>query len=116
MSPLSAENIARNDSVFREANEQIRAKGEEHTTRAGQLVPFLCECADTSCTTLLQLTLAEYEDVRADSRQFLTALGHDRVEGLVEVMFMNHTYLVVRKSGRAGEVAEGLDPRSNGHA
>ena len=116
MSPLSAENIARNDSAFREANEQIRAKGEEHTTRADQLVPFLCECADTSCTTLLQLTLPEYEGVRADPRQFLNAIGHDRVEGLVEVIFTNHTYLIVRKGGRAGEVAEELDPRSDGQA
>jgi hypothetical protein len=54
-----------------------------------------------------------YEQIRTDSRQFLNALGHDRVEGLVEVMFKNHNYLLVRKSGRAGEIAEQLDDRRN---
>ena len=75
--------------------------------------PSVCECADSTCTSILQLNLVEYEQIRTDSRQFLNALGHDRVEGLVEVMFKNHNYLVVKKSGRAGEIAEQLDDRRN---
>ena len=114
MSPLTAELIARNDSAFRDANEQIGAKAREHHTAEDQAVPFICECADPSCTSILQITLVEYEDVRADSRQFLNALGHERVEGLIEVIFHNHTYLVVRKFGRAGAVAEELDARRDG--
>jgi hypothetical protein len=81
MNPLTAERIARNDSAFREANEQIGAKAREHHTAADQPVPFICECADPSCTSILQLTLVEYEDVRGDSRQFMNALGHERAEG-----------------------------------
>ena len=113
---MTAERIARNDSAFRAANEQISDKATAVHTAEDQLISFICECADTSCTTVLQLTLAEYEEVRGDSRQFLNAIGHDRVEGLVEVIFTNHTYLVVRKAGRAGEIAHKLDPRSDGHA
>ena len=112
---MTAERIARNDSAFREANEQIGAKAREHHTAEDQPVPFICECADPGCTSILQLTLVEYEDIRVDSRQFLNALGHERVEGLIEVILQNHTHLIVRKWGRAGEVAEGLDARRDGH-
>lgn len=115
MSPLTAERIARNDSAFREANEQIGAKAREKHTAEDQPVPFICECADPSCTTLLQLTLVQYEEVREESRQFLTAIGHERVEGLVEVITKNHSYLLVRKGGRAGEIAKQLDTRRDGH-
>ena len=115
MKPLTAERIARNDSAFREANEQIGVKARELRTAAEQPVPFICECADSNCTAILQLTLPEYEEVRADSRQFLNALGHDRAEGSVDVLLRNRTYLVVRKSGLAGEIAEELDTRRNGH-
>jgi hypothetical protein len=59
------------------------------------------------------ITLGEYEDVRADSRQFLKAIGHERFEGLIEIVLENHSHLVVRKAGRAGEIAEQLDTRRN---
>ena len=114
MSRLTAERIARNDSVFRDANEQIGMKAREQHAADDAALPFICECAEPSCTTILQLTLVQYEEVRVDSRQFLNALGHDRAEGRVEVMLKNHSYLVVRKSGRAGEVADELDPRRAG--
>jgi hypothetical protein len=62
----------------------------------------------------VRLNLVEYEEIRTDSRQFLNALGHDRVEGPVEVMFKNHNYLVVKKSGLSGAIAAGLDTRRDG--
>jgi hypothetical protein len=111
---LAAERIARNDSVFRDANEQIGRKAREHGAAEDQDVPFLCECADERCTTILQLTLSEYELVRTDSRQFMTAIAHERAEGPVEIVLRNHTYLVVRKHGHAGDIAEELDTRRNG--
>jgi hypothetical protein len=110
MNPMTAEQIARNDSVFRDANEAIRGKATD-LWPPDQSIPFICECADSTCTSVLQLSLLEYEEIRADSRQFLNAIGHERVEGLVEVMFKNHNHLVVRKTGRAGEVAQELDAR-----
>jgi hypothetical protein len=110
---MTAERIARNDSAFRGANEQISNKATAVHTADDQLVSFICECADSTCTSVLELNLVEYEQIRADSRQFLNALGHDRAEGLAEVMFKNNDYLVVKKSGRAGEIAEQLDDRRN---
>ena len=114
MNPMTAERIARNDSIFRDANEQINAKAQAYDTDEEQDVPFICECADEHCATVVPLSLAEYEEVRADSRQFLTVVGHERFEGLVEIVSTNHNHLVVRKSGRAGDIAASLDRRHNG--
>jgi hypothetical protein len=113
VNPLTAERIARNHSAFRDANEKIGLKAREYDTAEDQPVPFLCECADSSCTTILPLTLGEYEDVRTDSRQFLNAVGHERFEELIDVAVESHNHLVVRKAGRAGEIAEELDTRRN---
>ncbi len=115
MDPMTAERIGRNDSTFRDANEQIRAKAREHLTDLDQPIPFICECADEECATFVPLALAEYEEIRKDSRQFLVVVGHERAEGLVEIVSTNHNHLVVRKSGRAGEVAEAMDTRRVGH-
>lgn len=115
MNPMTAERIGRNDSAFRDANEQIRGKVREQHIVDDRLIPFICECADEACTTIIQLDLAEYEDIRTDSRQFLNVIGHERVEGPIEVMSKNHNHLVVRKAGRAGEIAESLDTRRDEH-
>lgn len=38
---------------------------------------FICECADPSCTHRLAVSLAEYEEVRAEPTTFLLAPGHE---------------------------------------
>ena len=114
MDVMTAERIAHNDSAFRDANEQISRRATALLTAKDQPIPFICECADSGCTSVIHLNLVEYEEIRTDSRQFLNALGHDRVEGPIDVMFKNHNYLVVKKSGRAGEIAEALDSRRDG--
>jgi hypothetical protein len=114
MNPITEERIARNDSIFRDANEQINTSAREHGTDEEQAVPFICECADEHCTTIVLLSRGEYDDVRSDSRQFLTVFGHERFEGLVDVVSTNHNHLVIRKSGRAGDIAASLDERDNG--
>lgn len=111
MNRMAAERIGRADSAFRDANEQILARAEEQLMDGGQLVPFICECADEDCVTIVQLTVPEYEEVRTDSRQFVNVIGHQRAEGLVTIVSTNHTHLVVRKAGRAGEIADELDLR-----
>ena len=114
MNPMTAERIGRNDSAFRDANEQIRGKARDKHIADDQLIPFICECADEECTSIIQLDLTEYDDVRKDSRQFLNVIGHERAEGPIEVMSKTHDHLVVRKAGRAGDIAESLDTRHDG--
>jgi hypothetical protein len=105
-----AERVAKNDAAFRQANERIqraaRDFGIEH-------VPFICECADPSCTEVVRLSLDEYERVRADSRLFLNAVGHEAsAHGYARVVSGDDRYVVVEKVGEAGEIAEQLDPRT----
>lgn len=74
---LPDERAARNDAVFREANEGIKASAAQYgmTSR----IPFICECPDSSCTTILQLSLSAYEEIRSEARRFLVATGHESV-------------------------------------
>jgi hypothetical protein len=105
----SAERVARNDATFREANEQIEAASIGAFTEG---IPFICECAEESCTTLVRLSLDEYERVRAEPKHFLNAPGHESAAGPhAEVVERHEGYVVVEKTGRAGEIVEALDPR-----
>ena len=107
----SAERVARNDAIFREANERISdtAEAEEVTEE----IPFLCECAEESCTEIVPLSQEEYESVRANATDFLNAIGHEVAAGPHgEVVERNHRYVVVRKRGAAAEIVEDLDPRA----
>ena len=103
--------IARNDATFRAANERIRDVAEEQEMT--ELVPFICECAAEECTEIVRLSLDEYAAVRKEPTHFVNALGHHvAARGAAEIVDENDRYAVVQKVGRAGEVAEDLDPRS----
>lgn len=105
MDRLTAERVARNQSTFRDANEKIvAAAGEIGVSQ--HAVPFICECAETSCTQVLLIDLAEYSAVRRHPRRFLHATGHHDDVGFVVEMHGN--YIVVEKTGLAGEIAEEL--------
>lgn len=108
---VTQERIAKNDSLFREANERIESVAEEQEL-TGHPVPFICECADLRCTQITSLTLDEYWHVRSNPRWFINAPGHE-VAGLgaVDVVEDHHSYFVVEKQGHAGEVAEALASR-----
>jgi hypothetical protein len=107
---LSAERVARNDSVFRNANERISGSASEYGV--GGLLPFLCECADARCNEIVRLTAAEYEAVRASGRQFLNARGHEENKFQTRVIRRYERYEVHEKIGCAGEIADELDPRA----
>jgi hypothetical protein len=109
--PTTAERIARNDALFREANERIREKAEEYEVQI--TVPFICECADPMCRDIVRLGLDEYREIRRNPRYFLNIPGHESVAGgNIEVVDRRDGHLVVEKIGRAGEVAEALDRRT----
>jgi hypothetical protein len=104
----NAERVAQNQAAFREANEGIDSAAQGVVDRA----PFLCECADSSCTALIRLDLDEYRRVREDSRRFAMTPGHEtNAEGWARVIDRNDRFVVAEKIGEAGEVAEELDRR-----
>ncbi len=109
MDELTAERLARNQAMFREANQRIVAAAAEIGLKE-PTVPFICECSDPMCTQVLTVDLADYESIRRNSRRFLHAPGHD--DGLGEVVELHDSYVVVEKTGLAGAIAEETDPRS----
>jgi hypothetical protein len=105
----SAARAAANEARFREANEQIHEKVVE----LGSLdrpAPYLCECEDERCTTVVLLRAAEYEHVRGASRRFVVAPGHE--DGDSRVVDQRDGFTVIEKTGEEGRVAEELDPRA----
>jgi hypothetical protein len=81
-------------SVFREANERLRSRFQELTHHGRR--PVICECGDTSCMEVLELSEAEYDRVR-EGGYFILAPGHDdpHVERIVE---RRHGFVVAEKN------------------
>ena len=103
------ERLAKNEVLFREVNERVRAIATVHGHDA-HVYEFFCECSNTDCTFQLRATLADYEAVRAHGARFLIAPDHalPEIEIVVE---RNDGWWVIEKQGEPGELAEQLDPR-----
>ncbi len=101
--------IARNEALFREANEAI-ARGQ-WPGEESRVTRFRCECARLDCQGVVELTVGEYEQVRSHPRRFLLVEGHElpQVEAVVDA---GSDHVVVQKRGEAGVEAEAIDPRS----
>ncbi len=105
---------ARNQSLFREVNEQLEKLGE----RSGWLdepIWFLCECLGTGCVETIRMDRDEYERVRAYVARFLVVAGHEdpTVETVVEKALR---YTVIEKTGAGSVVAAASDPRQRASA
>lgn len=102
---LWEERAARNESLFREVNDQVVALAWHATD---ETVGFVCECSDADCAERLHVPLGVYQDVRSNPRRFIVVPGHERVE-LETVVDRNDGYTVVEKEGVAGRIADRLD-------
>jgi hypothetical protein len=99
---------AANEATIRDVNEGIERgqwPGEEDTP-----VGFRCECAQLGCNQLVELTVREYEEIRADPRRFVVVPGHEFPD-LETVVESRNGYIIVEKRDQAAEVAERHDPR-----
>jgi hypothetical protein len=99
-----------NQSVFREVNESLEKLNKDFS----EVIPvgdFVCECADTSCTARIGLTIAEYERVRSVPTHFAVRHGHvvPEAERVVEEYV---GYIIVEKVEAAADYAAGIDPRA----
>jgi hypothetical protein len=102
------ERAAQNEALFRSVNEEIEKLGPGGS---GDSTAFVCECSDGTCAQQLQLTLAEYEEVRSRSRWFAIAPGHV-TEQIEHVVRSTDRYLIVEKdTPAAAEIVEISDPR-----
>ena len=100
--------IARNQGVFRDANERIE-ESVEALELTGQ-TPYLCECGDERCSAAIMLTREEYEAVRADATRFLVTPGHE-IPGVETVVEEKDRYRVIEKLGVGRDVAREDDRR-----
>jgi hypothetical protein len=94
MSPRE-QRIVHNEELFREVNAHI-AELEERISVAGELIPLICECANTGCATQIDVEQATFREVRKSPSRFLVAPGHQRAD--VETVVERGTgYLIVEK-------------------
>lgn len=107
---VTQERVARNDAIFREANEGIQEAASKYEVL--DQIPFICECADGNCRELIVLSMDEYDEIRGNPRHFLNVPGHVRAaQGAAEVVDERGRYTIVEKTGHAGNLVEELDPR-----
>jgi hypothetical protein len=107
---LFEEGVARNDAIFRDANERIFRSAREYDVT--EAIPFLCECADPACTAIVRLAAEEYDRIRANPTRFFYASGHSEpFRNALEIVERHPAYEVASMKGRAAEIADELDPR-----
>jgi hypothetical protein len=101
---------ARNQALFRNVNEKLRELNDAFESVTSTFA-IACECADTGCTGMLDISPEEYELIRSEPRHFAVLPGHvyADVETVVRELA---AYVVVEKTGDAGEAAEFLDQRA----
>ena len=100
---------AQNQSLFREVNERIGELSDRFGP--GRLAGWVCECADEACTRRLELSVQEYEAIRADGNRFPVLAGHEKLD-IERVVERHDQYVVVEKLGEGAVVAREIDARS----
>jgi hypothetical protein len=103
---------ARSQSLFREVNERVKLMSEG-IDFDGSLTNWVCECAEDGCVGPVEMTLAEYNEVREDAARFFVAPTDEHVWPDVErVVCRNDRFWVVEKAGEARRAVIRLDPRA----
>jgi hypothetical protein len=94
--PPTRERLAKNEALFREVNARIRELSERWDLGEPDLIAFVCECSRAGCSEPVELTLVEYEQVRAADTHFFVLPGHE--DGRVDAVIARHErYVVVAK-------------------
>jgi hypothetical protein len=103
------ERMARNETASREINEGIEDGHEAEAS--GRDIRMVCECGQETCDRLVAITLAEYEQLRSDPRQFVVVRDHV-IEDVERVVAETDRFTVVAKrEGTPAAVAIEEDPR-----
>ena len=100
--------LARNEVMFRAINERIRELAQRFEHVAGEPLAFICECADETCVERVNLTSAQYDDLRAIPARFVVVPGHEATPLVERVVFRSADFVIVRKIGIAADVVREL--------
>src|SRR6478672_2147907 len=98
----------RNQLIFREVNERIAELNGDGNETGVSL--FICECSDRACAESLEITPAEYEQVRADGARFIVLRGHEQPE-VEHVVDGRARFVVVEMGGAEATLAREANPR-----
>jgi hypothetical protein len=104
------ERIARNEAMFREANERAKEWDERH--RDSEVELYFCECANPDCREKISLREADYERVRSDPRRFVIVPDHE-VPDVETVIERNEGWAIIEKTPEVTRTVEALDPRGD---
>jgi hypothetical protein len=103
---------AANEAVFREVNERIEELQHRFSVAEDDLLQIVCECDRLDCMNHVTVSVATYEQIRADAASFFVIPGHEDA-AVEDVVDTGSDYLVVRKHpGEPQKIAEETDPRS----
>lgn len=103
---------AHNQALFRSVNERIAALNDlfDSYTPYGS---WMCECFRTDCTEMVEMTLGEYEALRAHPDRFAVVANPSHIDPKVEeVVSRDERYWTVEKTGIAAVIASELDERT----
>jgi hypothetical protein len=96
---------AKNEALFRDINERLQDLNDDFGTSE-----WLCECSDLECVERIEMTDAEYEDVRLHGTHFVLLVGHEQID--IERVVARHAgYVIAEKTGIGRELAMLRDPR-----
>jgi len=98
MSEDRARRVGLNESLFREVNEQIESLNRDFQTDVPTMT-VICECVMGGCTERIEISVREYEGVRADPLCYIIVPGHELPE-FESVVESGDGYDVVRKRPR----------------
>jgi hypothetical protein len=101
------ERLAKNEALFRAANERMAQWEEAHEGDSSEL--YFCECADAACREKVRLDKADYERVRSDSRLFFVVPGHE-VADVEVVIEQNDGWTLIEKDPQVEDLVK-ADPR-----
>ena len=101
---------AKNEVVLRSLNERLKAYPSSPNKLFSE---WVCECADMTCMKPVELSIEEYEAVRANPTRFFVAPGAEHVNLQIERVVQWETrYWIVEKIGVGVEISETFDPRA----
>jgi hypothetical protein len=105
-----ARRIGANEALYRSVNEKIESLSAAFGTIT-ESMSVVCECGDASCAEQIEVSVPDYERIRAEPTLFIIRPGHE-IPDIEEVIERNDEFHVVRKvKGEAAELARETDPR-----
>ena len=102
--------VAKNEAMHRAVNREIEQVAENFGEGGADTIEVLCECGQPGCTSLLSLTIGDYDRVHDQRDRFIVAPGHMDPE-LERIVEEADEYLVVDKFGEAEATAEEEEQR-----